>query len=164
MILTGNTISNIINGQLQPHGIDIKVTNVYYLINKDIDTKVTDDDYIPLDKFNKNNKHYWKLLPKESYLFQLEKTDFSKENLNSPVVGYVLPKSRYSRCGLIVHSALFDYGFVGAGKILVFNSSNRIQKIFEGTYFGQLIVFQAEKGDMVYNGTHNHEGLKNGDC
>jgi len=159
MILTGKKASHIINGEIQPHGIDIKVTNVYYLINKDINAKVTDDDYIPLEKFREDNKYYWELCPQQAVLFELEIVDLSKENLDSPVVGFVLPKSRFLRRGITINSALWDMGFKGKGKVLVVNHSERIQKIYEGMYFGQIIFLEGQKGDQIYAGTHQGEGL-----
>lgn len=162
MIITGKDGLNIINGEPQPHGVDIQVKNVYYIIRKDIDEKVTDDDYIPVVKMrDSEGRYYWNLFPNEPVLFELDITDLSKENVGKPIVGYVLPKSRFLRRGIIVHSALFDFGFVGKGKILAVNTSGSIHKIYQDMYFGQIVFFDGKNGNMIYNGSHQKEGI---DC
>ena len=50
MILTGKNAQNVINGETQPNGIDIKVVNIYYPIAKDINEKVNSQLPRPLGR------------------------------------------------------------------------------------------------------------------
>jgi len=162
MIITGKEGSFIISGDVQPNGVDIQVKNVYRVLDKDINAKVSEEDYVELDIFTdrETGKKYWIMQPKGAYLFQIDKMDLSRENTKIPLVGYVVPKSRFCRCGISVHSALWDVGYVGAGRVLVVNHSSKRHKIFKDMYFGQVVFFEAKNGTMTYNGSHQNEGLK----
>ena len=165
MIITGKEGSFIINGDPQPNGIDIQVKNIYYVLNKDVNDKVFDKDYLPMQIFEERTnggptKYYWEIWPNQAVLFEIGIVDLTKENTRKPMVGYVLPKSRFSRCGFIIHSALFDFGYKGRGKVLVINHGPRSHKIYKDMYFGQMIFMESKNGNMVYNGSHQGEGLK----
>ena len=177
MILTGRQGLSFIDGDPQVNGVDVKVTNVYQLIEKDLNDKVTDEYYLPLESllemdqdtfcFDKpyttitsTTKTYWELWPGQAVLFELGPVDLFVTYPEYNVNALVLPKSRFLRCGITVDSAFWDCGYRGRGKVLVINHSQKIHKIYKNMYFGQMIFFESQKGDMVYSGTHQGEGLK----
>jgi dUTP pyrophosphatase len=74
--------------------------------------------------------------------------------------GLVLPRSSLLRSGVTIHTALWDPGYEGRGKVLLSVLNKRGAKLSLGARVAQLVVFQLSgRPRKTYSGQYQGEGL-----
>lgn len=72
-------------------------------------------------------------------------------------VGYVFPRSRLTRCGGFLTTALWDSGYIGKGEGLLMAQTK--MKVELGMKIAQIVFLDAEDPEVMYDGSHQHENL-----
>jgi len=143
--------------QIQPNGVDLSVEEIYLPITKPLHEKINEKDYEALSPLDFGGEKVY-LLPNTPLLFRThEIIDLHTEY--GTVVGYVLPKSSWSRRGFIIHSALWDSGYKGRGTLLVVPSFGFPFEVDKKPYFCQIIIMEAQESSKKYEGNYQNEGL-----
>jgi deoxycytidine triphosphate deaminase len=183
MILNGNQIKDFglvigaEDSQYQPHGIDLRMDEVFYTINKPYGEKITEDDYIEYpelgDIIRPVGEYLYVIKEYSLVLFKLKEIiDLRPRIVNIPsgegpyhleksfrnFVGYIYPKSSLSRRGCIIHSALWDSGYKGSGYVLV-QVGQVPFRIKSGDAFAQMVFWEGNPTKTSYNGQYQNEGL-----
>ena len=142
-------IENVDEKNIQPSGIDLRVKRIYRLRNGGflgMDNRMTPD----VESVSERHGEKFKLEPNEFVLVET----MEKVNMPKDITAIVLPRSSLFRCGVSLHTAVVDPGFVGT---LTFGMKNLSEFSFEieiGSKIGQ-IVFEEVKGNVkLYDGKY----------
>ena len=149
LIKQKSLIENVGEKNIQPSGIDLRVKCIYRLKNGGflgVDDRNTPD----VDNVSDRLGEKFKLEPNEFVLVET----IEKVNMPKDVMAIILPRSSLFRCGVSLHTAVVDPGFVGT---LTFGMKNLSEFPFEieiGSKIGQ-IVFETVKGNVkLYDGKY----------
>lgn len=159
-VATGDFIAQHIgNGELpdhqvQPNGVDLTVGDIYRTSGV---VEFTQSGY------DKPERTLIEPRPDGNYqLYRGEYIIVYNEQVEIPdgYVGLVLPRSRLMRCGLSLHTALWDQGYkgVGEGLLRVPISIDRVQ-LNKDVPIAQMTFISAEDADD-YEGSHQEERIK----
>lgn len=136
--LSSSTLSNILEGDVQPNAVDLRLGKVFwiaaneFLIDEDqkvhrgtVEMKVDDDGYYRLQP-----GHYEVVME-------------NKITVGDGEAGWVITRSTLNRNGVFITSGLYDTGYSGvmAGVMHVTIGPMRIKP---GTRIGQYLSFKAE--------------------
>lgn len=136
--LSSSTLSNILEGDVQPNAVDLRLGKVFwiaaneFLIDEDqkvhrgtIEMKVDDDGYYRLQP-----GHYEVVME-------------NKITVGDGEAGWVITRSTLNRNGVFITSGLYDTGYSGvmAGVMHVTIGPMRVKP---GTRIGQYLSFKAE--------------------
>ncbi len=137
--------------QLQPAGFDITVGKVFSFEGVgtlDFSNKKRTLPHIYELKFN----DYIILKPGVYIATPNEYVSIPKE-----LAAILLPRSSSLSCGMEVHTALWDPGYKGRGRIYV--SVNKEIKIYKNARIAQLVFFTVKEPEREYDGDYNGEDL-----
>lgn len=152
--LSSSTLSNILEGDVQPNAVDLRLGKVFwiaaneFLIDEDqkvhrgtVEMKVDDDGYYRLQP-----GHYEVVME-------------NKITVGDGEAGWVITRSTLNRNGVFITSGLYDTGYSGvmAGVMHVTIGPMRIKP---GTRIGQYLSFKAEslhKYDGDYGDGKQHD-------
>lgn len=74
--------------------------------------------------------------------------------------GFVLPRSSLLRSGVTIHTALWDPGYEGKGKVLLYVLNTKGAVISIGARVAQLVVFRLSGlPHRIYSGQYQNEGM-----
>jgi deoxycytidine triphosphate deaminase len=142
-------IENFDDESIQPAGIDLRVKRIYKLKNGGtlgIKDRRTPEVEIVAEKIGE------KFVLKSNEFVLVETME--KVNMPNDLLAIVLPRSSLFRCGVSLHTAVVDPGFIGT---LTFGMKNLSEHPFEieiGSKIGQ-IVFEEVKGNTkLYRGKY----------
>jgi deoxycytidine triphosphate deaminase len=142
-------IENVDNNNVQPSGVDLRVKTVYRLKNGGylgVKNRQTPNVDVVSDKVGEKIT----IKPNEFVLVET----MEKVNMPKNLLALILPRSSLFRCGVSLHTAVVDPGFVGT---LTFGMKNLSEHPFEieiGSKIGQ-IVFEEVKGNTkLYDGKY----------
>jgi deoxycytidine triphosphate deaminase len=77
-----------------------------------------------------------------------------KVNMPKDLLALILPRSSLFRCGVSLHTAVVDPGFIGT---LTFGMKNLSEHPFEieiGSKIGQIVFEEVKGNDKLYNGKY----------
>jgi len=172
-LLSGEQIARngIVNGivnaekQVQPHGIDLRIKEIYAPVDTPIREKINDEYYKSLVHYNGEY-----VLRKGYYLVRIAETidlkpieTYSvgkrKETLKTAIypVGFVKGRSSLMRRGVTIESSLWECGYEGSG-ILGMEVHVKEFRIQKGDRFAQIYVETANEPIDVYDGQFQNEG------
>jgi deoxycytidine triphosphate deaminase len=142
-------IENVDEKNIQPSGVDLRVKCVYRLKNGGylgVENRKTPD----VEVVTKENGEKIVLKPNEFVLVET----MEKVNMPNNLSAIVLPRSSLFRCGVSLHTAVVDPGYIGTLTFGMKNLSNFPFEIEMGSKIGQ-IVFEEVKGNIkLYNGKY----------
>jgi deoxycytidine triphosphate deaminase len=142
-------IENVDKNNVQPSGVDLRVKVVYRLKNGGylgIKNRQTPNVDVVSDKVG--NKII--LEPNEFVLVET----IEKVNMPNDLLALILPRSSLFRCGVSLHTAVVDPGFIGT---LTFGMKNLSDHPFEleiGSKIGQIVFEEVKGNDKLYNGKY----------
>jgi len=142
-------IENVDKNNVQPSGVDLRVKVVYRLKNGGylwIKNRQTPNVEIVSDKVGDK-------IVLEQNEFVLVET-MEKVNMPKDLLALVLPRSSLFRCGVSLHTAVVDPGFIGT---LTFGMKNLSDHTFEleiGSKIGQIVFEEVKGNDKLYNGKY----------
>lgn len=141
-------VSNISSDQLQPNGIDLKVSEIYSF--KESGTLMKHERVIP--KYKKLNSTVW-FLRNGAYLIRYN------EYIRVPpnAIAIVLPRSSLLRMGATIYTALWDSGYEGRGIGLLHVFNPHGIKLEKGARVAQ-IIFISARSTGTYTGIWKGEG------
>lgn len=121
-----------------------------------------DDKRLPVyhdlefERYNTDHTDMWYLAQGMYLVTFLEKVSIPKG-----YTGLMWPRSTLVRCGVGMHTAIWDAGYVGIGKstLVVHGRGVRIQ---HGTRIGHMALFPVatNQGDKMYIGNYQGEGIR----
>ena len=142
-------IENVDEKNIQPSGVDLRVKCIYRLKNGGylgVENRKTPD----VEVVTKENGEKIILRPNEFVLVET----MEKVNMPNNLSAIVLPRSSLFRCGVSLHTAVVDPGYIGTLTFGMKNLSNFPFEIEIGSKIGQ-IVFEEVKGNIkLYNGKY----------
>lgn len=149
LIKTRKLLENVDEKNIQPAGVDVRVKCIYRLKNGGFlgvkDRRTPDVEVVAKYKGEK-----FTLKPNEFVLVET----MEKVNMPNDLLAIILPRSSLFRCGVSLHTAVVDPGFIGT---LTFGMKNLSEHPFEieiGARIGQ-IVFEKVKGNTkLYEGKY----------
>jgi len=142
-------IENVDEKNIQPSGVDLRVKCVYKLKNGGY-LGVKNRKTPHIEVINRESDEKIILKPNEFVLIET----MEKVNMPNNLIAIVLPRSSLFRCGVSLHTAVVDPGFVGTLTFGMKNLSNFPFKIEIGSKIGQ-IVFEEVKGNFkLYDGKY----------
>jgi deoxycytidine triphosphate deaminase len=142
-------IENVDKNNVQPSGVDLRVKAVYKLKNGGylgIKNRQTPNVDVVSDKVGDK-------IVLEQNEFVLVET-MEKVNMPKDLLALILPRSSLFRCGVSLHTAVVDPGFIGT---LTFGMKNLSDHTFEleiGSKIGQIIFEEVKGNDKLYNGKY----------
>ncbi|MDI6825663.1 MAG: dCTP deaminase [Candidatus Aenigmarchaeota archaeon] len=149
LIKSKKLLENVDGNNIQPAGVDLRVKCIYRLKNGGyIGTKKGQNPEVENICNKLGNK--FTLKPNEFVLVET----MEKVNMPNDLLAIILPRSSLFRCGVSLHTAVVDPGFIGT---LTFGMKNLSEHPFEieiGSKIGQ-IVFEVVKGNTkLYDGKY----------
>jgi deoxycytidine triphosphate deaminase len=142
-------IENVDKNNVQPSGVDLRVKTIYRLKNGGylgVKNRQTPDIDIVSDKVGDKII----LGPNEFVLVET----MEKVNMPKDLLALILPRSSLFRCGVSLHTAVVDPGFIGT---LTFGMKNLSEHPFEieiGSKIGQIVFEEVKGNDKLYNGKY----------
>jgi len=142
-------IENVDEKNIQPSGVDLRVKCIYRLKN---------GGYMGIEKRNMpdvenvSDKIGEKLILKPNEFVLVETME--KVNMPNDLMAIVLPRSSLFRCGVSLHTAVIDPGFVGTLTFGMKNLSNFPFEIEIGTKVGQIVFEEVKGNNKLYNGKY----------
>jgi len=142
-------IENVDKNNVQPSGVDLRVKAVYKLKNGGylgIKNRQTPNVDMVSDKVG--DKIIFE--PNEFVLVET----MEKVNMPKDLLALILPRSSLFRCGVSLHTAVVDPGFIGT---LTFGMKNLSDYPFEleiGSKIGQIVFEEVKGNDKLYNGKY----------
>ena len=149
LIKTKKLLENVDEKNIQPAGVDIRVKCIYRLKNGGFlgvkDRRTPDVEVVAKYKDEK-----FTLKPNEFVLVET----MEKVNMPNDLLAIILPRSSLFRCGVSLHTAVVDPGFIGTLTFGMKNLSDHPFDIEIGSRIGQ-IVFEEVKGNTkLYKGKY----------
>ena len=142
-------LENVDEKNIQPAGVDVRVKCIYRLKNGGF-LGVKNRKNPDVEVVAKYKEEKFTLNPNEFVLVET----MEKVNMPNDLLAIVLPRSSLFRCGVSLHTAVVDPGFIGT---LTFGMKNLSEHPFEieiGSRIGQ-IVFEKVKGNTkLYEGKY----------
>jgi len=142
-------VENVDEKNIQPSGVDLRVKCVYRLKNGGylgIENRKNPD----VEVVTKGNDEKIVLKPNEFVLVET----MERVNMPNNLSAIVLPRSSLFRCGVSLHTAVVDPGYIGTLTFGMKNLSNFPFEIEIGSKIGQ-IVFEEVRGNVkLYNGKY----------
>jgi deoxycytidine triphosphate deaminase len=142
-------IEDVDENNVQPSGVDLRVKTVYRLKNGGyigVKNRQTPNVDVVSDKVGDKVV----LEPNEFVLVET----MEKVNMPKDLLALILPRSSLFRCGVSLHTAVVDPGFVGT---LTFGMKNLSEHPFEieiGSKIGQIVFEEVKGNDKLYNGKY----------
>jgi dUTP pyrophosphatase len=142
--------------QLQPNGIDLTVSDISVfnssgILNIDNEARVLSSTS-PLIF---NGAGYLDLVP-GSYLITYNEVI----NLPRNIMGLAFPRSSLLRCGISIHTAVWDAGYSGRGKSLMLVYNTMGFRVYRHARVVQLVFFRLSSEVFKgYNGVFQKENL-----
>jgi dUTP pyrophosphatase len=142
-------IENVDKNNIQPSGVDLRAKTVYRLKNGGylgVKNRQTPNVDVVSDKIGDK-------VVLEPNGFVLVET-MEKVNMPKDLLALILPRSSLFRCGVGLHTAVVDPGFVGT---LTFGMKNLSEHPFEieiGSKIGQIVFEEVKGNDKLYNGKY----------
>jgi deoxycytidine triphosphate deaminase len=160
-------VKGIVNAekQVQPHGIDLRIKEIYSPVSTPIREPIKDEDYVALTHYNGEyilRKGYYlvriaetiNLKPIETYKVG-KRTEAVKDAIYP--IGFVRGRSSLLRRGVTIDSSSWECGYEGSGVLgmIVHVKEFRIQK---GDRFAQMLVQTGNEPVDEYDGQYQGEG------
>jgi len=149
LIKTKKLLENVDEKNIQPAGVDIRVKCIYRLKNGGFlgvkDRRTPDVEVVAKYKDEK-----FTLKPNEFVLVET----MEKVNMPNDLLAIILPRSSLFRCGVSLHTAVVDPGFIGT---LTFGMKNLSEYPFEieiGARIGQIIFKEVKGNTKLYDGKY----------
>lgn len=149
LIKTKKLLENIDENNIQPGGVDLRVKYIYRLKNGGFlgvkNRRTPDVEIVAKYKGEKFN-----LKPNEFVLVET----MEKVNMPSDILAIILPRSSLFRCGVSLHTAVVDPGFIGT---LTFGMKNLSEYPFEieiGARIGQIVFEEVKGNSKLYDGKY----------
>jgi len=142
-------IENINEKNIQPSGVDLRVKCIYRLKNggyMGVEKRKNPD--VEVD----NNEIGKKIILKPNEFVLVETME--KVNMPNDLMAIVLPRSSLFRCGVSLHTAVIDPGFIGTLTFGMKNLSNFPFEIEIGTKVGQIVFEEVKGNNKLYNGKY----------
>ena len=141
--------------QLQEHGFDVTVRKVYMLKGYGV---------VDFDNSMRRLPEYIELEWDENGMLILEKGVYVIEinevvRLPRDVMAVVLPRSTIIRSGCWLASAVWDAGYEGRGKLLLYVAKELA--ITKNARIGQMVFLKLCSEVKGYRGTYQGEGIRN---
>jgi deoxycytidine triphosphate deaminase len=142
-------IENVDKNNVQPSGVDLRAKTVYRLKNGGylgLKNRQTPNVDIVSDKIGDKII----LEPNEFVLVET----MEKVNMPNDLLALIFPRSSLFRCGVSLHTAVVDPGFIGT---LTFGMKNLSDHPFEleiGSKIGQIVFEEVKGNDKLYNGKY----------
>ena len=142
-------IENVDKNNVQPSGVDLRVKKIYRLKNGGyLGVKKRQTPNVDIISDNVGDK-----ITLEPNEFVLVET-MEKVNMPKDLLALILPRSSLFRCGVSLHTAVVDPGFIGT---LTFGMKNLSDHPFEleiGSKIGQIIFEEVKGNEKLYNGKY----------
>jgi len=142
-------IENVDNNNIQPSGVDLRAKVVYRLKNGGylgIKNRQTPNVDVVSDKIGDKVV----LEPNEFVLVET----MEKVNMPKDLLALILPRSSLFRCGVSLHTAVVDPGFIGTLTFGMKNLSDHPFEIEIGSKIGQIIFEEVKGNEKLYNGKY----------
>jgi len=142
-------IENVDMNNVQPSGVDLRAKIIYRLKNGGylgVKNRQTPNVDVVSDKTGDKII----LEPNEFVLVET----MEKVNMPKDLLALILPRSSLFRCGVSLHTAVVDPGFIGT---LTFGMKNLSDHPFEleiGSKIGQIVFEEVKGNDKLYNGKY----------
>lgn len=149
---------DIDDDRVQPNGVDITIDKIFT-----VSGAVVLSDEGDYDKgMSRRVRPYGTLGDDDSSQYLLEEGSYrvrygEKFRIPEGHVGYVFPRSRLMRCGVMINTALWDMGYEGVGEGLMRVGTTTV--LPEDMAVAQFCLINAESTDEIYDGDHQHEGV-----
>jgi dUTP pyrophosphatase len=140
--------------QTQPAGIDLTVDRIESFMTRPSFMLDSLEAAKTKEMRNRNSAYVLRAGP--------YRLTFSEEiRIPSNCCGLVLPRSSLLRSGIAVHTALWDPGYEGKGKVLLSVLNRKGAVISIGARVAQLVVLQLSgKPHRIYSGQYQREGME----
>ena len=149
LIKSKKLLENVDEKNIQPAGVDLRVKCIYRLKNGGflgIKNRRTPD----VEVVAKYKEEKFTLKPNEFVLVET----MEKVNMPNDLLALILPRSSLFRCGVSLHTAVVDPGFIGT---LTFGMKNLSEHPFEieiGTRIGQIVFEEVKENVKMYDGKY----------
>lgn len=150
-LLTG--VDNL-DQQLQPHGIDLRLDGIWRLAGAGRLGRDARD--LPHREPLGFDAEGWADLPAGSYVCRLREAVC----LPADVLALGFPRSSLLRCGVDVHTALWDAGYRGRSEVLLTVLNPAGLRLQQGTRILQLLFFRLPRATAGYAGRYQDEHLE----
>jgi len=142
-------IENVDKNNVQPSGVDLRAKAIYRLKNGGYlgvkNRQTPNVDII-------SNKVGEKIILEPNEFVLVETME--KVNMPNDLLALILPRSSLFRCGVSLHTAVVDPGFIGT---LTFGMKNMSDHSFEleiGSKIGQIVFEEVKGNEKLYNGKY----------
>jgi len=142
-----------LQAQMQPAGVDLTVERIESFMTRPSFTLNSLEAAKTKEVRNRNSVYVLKAGP--------YRLTFSEDiRIPADCCGLVLPRSSLLRSGVAIHTALWDPGYQGKGKVLLSVLNRKGAVISVGARVAQLLVFQLSgEPHKIYSGQYQHEGM-----
>ena len=144
-------IRNTVNGDAQPNGVDLRVSKIFKYSKEDDYFLLSDNEkhVRRLEEVEKNSDGYY-VLDEGYYVLTFE----NEISVGANECGWVYPRSTLMRNGLIIHSCVYDSGYVGT--MLSGLTVNCKAYIAPHTRVAQFVTVDAD-ANGTYNGQYQNK-------
>lgn len=142
-----------VQAQTQPAGVDLTVDRIESFTTRPSFTLDSLEAARTKEVRIKNSAYVLKAGP--------YRLTFSEEiKMPANCCGLVLPRSSLLRSGVTVHTALWDPGYEGKGRVLLSVLNKKGAVISVGARVAQLVVLRLSGAPhRIYSGQYQHEGM-----
>jgi deoxycytidine triphosphate deaminase len=142
-------IENVDKNNVQPSGVDLRVKKIYKLKNGGY-LGVKNRQTPNVDLISENIGDKITLEPNEFVLVET----MEKVNMPKDLLALILPRSSLFRCGVSLHTAVVDPGFIGTLTFGMKNLSDHPFEIEIGSKIGQIVFEEVKGNEKLYNGKY----------
>lgn len=142
------------DGQIQPNGVDLRLDSVWTTAGAgrigvaDAERRIPDRREVPADGD-------WYTLEPGPYVIRLVET----VTLPRDVMAFGRPRSSLGRCGVAVHTAVWDAGYSGRSEALLVVYNPAGFRVRRNARVLQLVFIRLDAPTLPYNGRYQRENL-----
>lgn len=131
-------LTKVDSDMVQMHALDIRVHKIYKVLESTLDLTANPKSHRKLSEVKPMDNGQF-FLTAGMYIFD----SFHNVKMEEGEAGWIVPRSTFTRNGILVGSALYDAGYEGGVNGYIHNPVGNI-KMSIGEKIGQFIVAQAE--------------------
>ena len=138
--------------QIQPNGVDLRLASVWALAGPG-HIGITNDERVIPERREVRAEDEWYALGPGPYVIRLVET----VNLPSDLMALGRPRSSLGRCGVAIHTAVWDAGYSGRSEALLVVSNPAGFRVRRGARVLQLVFVRLDAPTRPYAGRYQGE-------
>ena len=140
--------------QIQPNGVDLRLESIWTLAGAGVVGVANDERVIP-DRREVRAEDDWYRLDPGPYLIRLVET----VTLPRDVMAFGRPRSSLGRCGVAIHTAVWDAGYSGRSEALLVVYNPGGFRVRRGARVLQLVFVGLDAPTRPYAGRYQGENV-----